>query len=511
MRKPITSSFLGVFVGLLGWFGEPRVAEASSAEQLIQVVVHPSDPQTMVLRFLYGGDGLLYSRDGGASFSLLCGSMVGAPHSADMPKLQNLGPIGIAGDGRVMIGVFGGLWLDDGQGCNWSPEPTLIGRWVTDIAAHPTDREVSFLITSNGGEVENGVIRRNADGTFTELGEKKAMLIRGLRVTALPDGSMRFYESAVLGQVAVVNEQGQMTTKPSYAVRVSDDEGETWTEHELGVLDGFMELEAVDPSNPDRIVISIRRDVMGMVVPDSVLVSEDQGATFVEWLQVTAFGAIAFSSDGEVWVGDAGQTTAPEAPRGIHHAASLAASPEVLADDFPVSCLHYTGDSLFACDRRAFGTVSLEDGELTPTLTFSQVETMLDCAGLDSAAVCRQQLCEGFCKAGHFSGAPMCQEAYGTTHDAGCPPIISGVAGSGGTAGMASGGAGSVPDDAAVAGGAGADARMDAGEASASSGGCGCTIGAASSSKCIGFATLALMMLLLAVRRWSARSTAFSE
>jgi hypothetical protein len=466
VRQLAAGTFLAVFIGFACWIGNPQIAQAGPVEELAQLAVHPSDPDRMVLRFEYSGDGLLYTSDGGETFSFVCGSSVADPAN-DLAPLQKLGPIGMAGDGSLMIGVFAGLWSDDGKGCGWSREDSLADRWVTDIVPHPGDPEVSFLITSNGGEVENGVIRRNADGTFTELGEKKAQLVNRLRVVERPEGGLRFYTSVVLGQIPVENEQGQMTTKPNYAIRFSDDEGETWTEHELGVLDGTMRLEGVDPSNPDRIVINIGRDEDGIVVPDSVMVSENRGESFAEWTTVSAFGGITFSSEGEVWIGDAGDTSAPDSPRGIKHAASLADEAEVLADGFPVRCLHYTGDSLFTCQRFAFGTVSLEDGEFTPAIEFSKIETMAQCDGVDTAAVCRQQLCSGYCGTGHFAAAPMCQEVYESTEEIGCASLNPG--GMAGTGGVVSGGAGGESG----AGGAGEGGAGESGEGGTSGGGDG--------------------------------------
>jgi hypothetical protein len=283
-------------------FIAPSSGMAGPVEELVQLAVNPADPAMMVLRYEYAGDGLIYSKDGGRTFSFVCGSAVNDPSSDDGP-LTKLGPIGVGGDGKVLVGVFGGVWRDDGKGCSWTREADLIDRWVTDIVPHPSDPAVAFLITSNGGEVENGVVRRNADGTFTELGTKKAMLISRLRVARLAGGGLRFYQSVVLGQIAVSEDGGVMTTKPNYAIRVSDDEGATWTEHELGVLDGAMRLEAIDPTNPDRIVVSISRDrdsTTNTPLPDSLMVSSDQGESFEEWTTITKMGGIAFGADGQV-------------------------------------------------------------------------------------------------------------------------------------------------------------------------------------------------------------------
>jgi MYXO-CTERM domain-containing protein len=492
VRQLAAGGFPAVFLGLAVSLGLPFTAQAGPVEELVQVAVNPADPEMMVLRFEYSGDGLLYSKDGGRTFSFVCGSSVSDPAN-DQGPLQKLGPIGIGGDGKVLLGVFGGLWRDDGKGCSWTREGDLVDRWITDIVPHPSEPAISFLISSNGGEAENGVVRRNADGTFTELGTKAAMLISRLRVAALPDDGLRFYESVVLGQVPVTEDGGVMTTKPSYAIRYSDDLGETWTVHELGVLDGPMRLEGVDPSNPDRIVINVSRDRTPKNVPlaDSVLVSTNRGESFEEWAEVTKFGGIAFASNGEVWIGDGGDTSTPNAPRGILHAASVEDEPETFTDAYPVNCLVHGGDALYVCQRFAFGRASLDDGEFTPALELSKLETMNQCEGTDTVAVCRQQLCTGLCGTGHFAQAPMCAASYDSNVDRGCAPLNQV-----GTVDAGSGGDG--------------DDDIDAGTTEepapkAKSSGCSCATVGAGGSPSGGFATFGVLGLVALLARRSRR------
>jgi MYXO-CTERM domain-containing protein len=276
-----------------------------------------------------------------------------------------------------------------------------------------------------------------------------------------------------------------------------------------------MRLEGVDPSNPDRIVINIGRDEDGLVVPDSVMVSEDKGESFVEWTTVSAFGGITFSSAGEVWLGDAGDTSSPDSPRGIKHAASLADEPEVLADGFPVRCLHHTGDTLFVCQRFSFGTVSLEDGEFTAALEFSKVQAMAQCEGVDTAAVCRQQLCMGWCGTAHFASSPMCKVAYDSNEEVGCASLNPGGmagtgsmmsggaggtsgAGEGGTSGAGEGGAGEGGEGGTSSAGEGGD---DGDMADDDSGGCSCSTVGKSGPPEVALALTGLLLLVTFARR----------
>jgi len=450
MVRHIAAGVLLVVLLLAGSAFGPPPAQAGTPEQIVQVAVKPGDPSMMVVRLQNYGDDLLYTRDAGRTFRLICGSAIKESSKME-PPLAKLGTIGIGGDGTMLMGVFGGLWRDDGAGCAWTRETLTAGRWITDVVPHPRDPNITFFITSNGGDIENGVLRRNADGTLTELGTKKAMLITRLRVVELPGGGLRFYESGVARQVATLNEVGAPTTKPSYMIRVSDDEGSTWVEHEIGIVDGALRLEAVDPANPDRIVVNLARDVDGRAVPDQLLISSDQGATLQEWTTVTQLTGIVFTRDGEVWIGDGGHSGVPDAPRGLLRAASLGEAPVLQTNDFRVSCLDYAGDDmLLVCQEHSFGRFSMTDLVFTPSIELTKVEELHECAGMDSAQICRQQLCTGYCGMGHFTTAPMCIEEYGST-DMGCAPLLpiaGGAGGASGASGMSGLGVGGAAGDA---------------------------------------------------------------
>ncbi len=269
---------------------------------------------------------------------------------------------------------------------------------------------------------QNGVVRRNADGSFTEIGTKKEMLIFRLRTAALPGGGLRIYESAIDGQLEIETDAGFRTT-PNFMLRMSDDEGESWTEQEIGEIDGTLNVEGIDPTNPDRVVVWIQRQRPSPgapLPPDTILVSDDLGATMTEWTTLSDFGGIAFGAEGEVWLADKGDRQVSGAPRGILHAASVGAPLERLTEDYEVSCLQYRDGELLACRRRAFGRVDRATGAFTASMTFQTLEQMNQCDGVDMAATCRQQLCGAYCGASHFPDSPMCVAAYDSNADRGC-------------------------------------------------------------------------------------------
>ena len=69
--------------------------------------------------------------------------------------------------------------------------------WVSDLTHHPEDSEQLFAITSNNdGTERNGILRRDARGSWSELGSRTSMMLNKLHVAATPNG-LRFYESAI--------------------------------------------------------------------------------------------------------------------------------------------------------------------------------------------------------------------------------------------------------------------------------------------------------------------------
>ena len=316
------------------------------------------------------------------------------------------------------MGMFAGLWHDDGHGCNWSHDSAYDGEWVADVAPDPRDPNVVFAVTSTGsppGEHRyNGVIRRDASGTWSDQGTKAELLATRLLVTPRGDG-LRFYMSAVEGQIAP--DDGGIA-RPNYVTRVSDDGGQSWREHVLGPADGTFRIQAVDPENPDRLVASIHRasgdDPQSAY--DSVLVSSDEGATWSELLQVSDIGGVAFAPGERLFIGDIGDMTDARAPKGLWLAHGLDQPPVKLANaDYPVQCLAYqqATDTLYACQHFWFGKVSQQDGSFSALVKLNEVGGFVACDGTDVAAQCEQQLCTAYRRLGHFAQAPLCT-AYDT-------------------------------------------------------------------------------------------------
>jgi hypothetical protein len=455
--------------GLALVLGAARAAKAGPIEELAAIAMHPTDPKVMQLRYQYGGGGFLYTADGGVSWKLMCGTMIAPGEKAEGSSV-------LAGDGSTLVGVFRGLWQGK-NGCGWTKPSELDGIRVSDVSNHPTDPDITFAVTGVGEEgATNGMLRRDAAGTWTEFGSRDPGIINRVRATLLTENELRYYQSAQRG----MHDSPTGAPLPNYLIRVSDDDGNTWTESPLEVDDGTVRLEAVDPSNPDRIVVSIDRNNS----PDTILVSNDQGKTFNEYLMLTDFGGLAFAPDGRIWIGDFGNPAILSAAKGLWFAPNLDTQATPLNSEFPVQCVGYqpANDTLFACKRWEFGTVDQTTGAFSSLWGFATQNEFVTCEGVDAAATCKTQLCNDYCGPLHFAKAPLCTayneptcgpnadaDTAGGTPTAGGSPGVTATAGTGGTppataaGGPAPSGTAATPESSGCATGATGGASAPAG------------------------------------------------
>jgi MYXO-CTERM domain-containing protein len=428
------------------------VAHAGPVERMADVALHPSNADILVVRYLQGGTGLLYTSDGGKSFRLLCASAI----SSNKPN----GPTAITNDGRVLIGTFDGMWQDNGKGCSWSSVASLQGKWMTDFIIDPTDPARILGVSGNGGEgVVNGIVRSDGD-QWADLGSRDAVGITRLRAVKTGSG-MRIYQS-VLRVDPPVGDAG--IGQPKYLIRVSNDQGQTWESHEFATDGGAFRLEAVDPTNPDRILASVSREGGGM---DELLVSKDQGKTFSMYATLSDLGGLTLAPDGRIWIGEPTSISSPTASKGLWFAPNLDSMPTKISD-YGVECLGYqpANQTLYGCQAYSFGKIDATSGMFNELFHFKSATEFVTCDGMDMAKVCETQLCLDYCAAGHFAQAKLCC-AYNTMscgpgiaamEGTGGPEMCGGVAADGGTSNAGTGanaGASAGSGAAAAAGGGG--------------------------------------------------------
>lgn len=332
-------------------------AAAGDPETFLQILVHPTDPDSLVVRYGEGTTGLFFSSDRGKSWKVICSAMFG-------PDVRGDAAMTLTASGNLLTGGFAGLWQGTPGGCKWSQAAELGTILVSDIIIDPTDPKAAFAVTGSGDPSQpNGLFRQDASGQWREVGARHEAAISRSRVVAR-DAGTRIYESALLPQPATASPDAPR----QYMIRVSDDVGQTWREHPHPIPRGpTLRLEAVDPTNPDNIVLTLDA-LSGM---DTVLVSEDQGATMREFIQVSQISGIAFAPDGRLWIGDRGSAQNLMAPRGLWAATSIKSTPKLLNED-RVNCVTYAPltDTLYVCRRCDMGTVEPSSGAFKEIVSF---------------------------------------------------------------------------------------------------------------------------------------------
>lgn len=377
-------------------------ASAGPVEQLVEIVFAPGESKTMIARYINGGGGLLYSDDDGATWQMQCGSaMAGA-------SVALTGPLAILEDGSVVARTSTGMVVGDARGCGWQSEVDKGGAHISDFALHPSEPNVLYAARGDRTDPsKNGVVRRNADGSWTDLSVQPERMPVSLRATRRGDQTRLFTLAIKLPPA------GTTAAAPEYLIQVSDDEGKTWQEHPLVVADGTPRMRGADPSNPDRLVVVTARTS----APDDVLVSLDGGATTSVYQQVVEFGGLAFAPDGRVWIGDLGGSGGAGLEPGLYAAPSLAEPAAKLPmAEYAVQCVGFreSDSRLIACQRFWLGDVDDESGAFSMQLKMTEVDKFVGCGDdVDLAAQCEQQLCGDYCGAAHFAIAPVCA-AYDT-------------------------------------------------------------------------------------------------
>ncbi len=385
-------------------------ASAGAPEELDAIFVNPTDPHELALRYFNGGGGMLLSSDEAKTFRFLCASAI------DLAVGRHGSSMVLRADGSVSIGVTDGLWSGDAHGCGFTRVKSFEGLWVNEFAIDPIDPKITYATTSSGGK-QNGIYRNTvANSTWTPFGSQAPILLNRLRVVALPGAKRRFYESAVHGSYDSVDPvSGQPISDPKYVIRVSEDDGETWVEHEFGHIQGELRLETVDPLDPDHIIVSIQRgdalDFADAALDDLWSSSKQGGAgSFVLVGQVTRFGGVAFVSDGRMFYGDFSQNTPA-----LYMLAKPGDKAKQVSHAYAAGCVKYDAqsDRLYACADRMLGTIDPNSAAFSQLYDMSKAESFVQCKGEPLVADrCQEQLLTAYCGMGHFPQAPLCARYY---------------------------------------------------------------------------------------------------
>lgn len=429
-----------IITSLLG-----EVAHASGpVERLVQVLVAPSDPNVMVVRWGVASEGFLYSRDGGATFSALCSSAItplaGLAGDAGISSITKLSAASvnsnaaalIDSDGRLQVTQLSGLWSDDGTGCSWSRG--LVGGWPTSLQLDPDTGELLAVVnvsTQQGSSFEARalLLRRDASGTWTSFDQGGA-LVPHVATQQAYGGDLKLVktDSGQRLYATVAVSMGSSAQQQLYVVR-SDDGGKTWSSGAAlpAELSETFSLVAVDPNEPKRLLGATTDDLAA----DVLWISEDEGSTFQKHGQLRELTGVAFASDGSVYVSDQGDAMDVG---GLWTAPALGQTLTKVPETASLDCVSWSQakNAFYVCqgDRvRLFDPASTSFvGE--NVVRISEVGGQLSCPGRDVAAICQDQLNLGasWCCTGHYPCTPFCS-AYDVTTSSSGQRVFCGTSG----------------------------------------------------------------------------------
>lgn len=451
------------------WFTALDVAQASGpVERMVQLLAHPTDANVLVVRYGAASQGLLFSKDGGKNFALMCSNAI-APELKGKDEIREISTRSVSttaasvldGTGQISIGYYGALWTGDGSGCTWTKLPAFDGKWPYSIKVDPIDPKIVWAAVStsmgSGEQTTNRLelMKRDAAGTWMSVGQLMNLpagrvVLEGDLLVAANGSGRRFY-----GSVRVA---GAMQYSQTFLV--SSDDGVAWNETALPAEQYDLALLTVDPANPDRVLAAVVEDGT-----DQLLLSEDRGKTFKLYAEMRAVSDVTFDAQGRVFIADIGDNANDNAKGGLFTAAKLGDPLTHVGATEYVDCVHFhkqTG-KLYMCNRQRFGTVDTATGVLENVIEIGKVSKFLECPGRDLRAECADQLNSGpsWCCTGHYPWTPIC-DGYNVTRRPDGFRVFCGIAGReyGNDRDGGSAGDGGMPFDATVGDGSGSDADM---------------------------------------------------
>jgi hypothetical protein len=283
----------------------PSIALAHGRPAFIGAIAfHPNDRDTIVARATFG---LVLSEDHGATWRWICAAVTDADPTREDPAIL------VAPDGSVLVGTFSGLARSTPDRCEFTPVGgNLDDVFVIDLDARRADPGVVYAVATSG--VDPDVLMRSDDEgrTFSPLSETFDLILLE-KVRVAPSDAMRVYLSGAI----------PATPRQGFFLR-SIDGGESFIPIEIVFEDGERNVHvlAVDPSNPDRVLVRVTRSVVDPM-PERLLLTENGGDTFTTVLRAQQITGAAFSEDGAAaWAtsrtsdgmfrsGDGGRTFAP--------------------------------------------------------------------------------------------------------------------------------------------------------------------------------------------------------
>jgi len=328
------------------------------------VVFDETDSNVIVARTTFG---VVQSRDGGASWQLVCETALRLSGDAD-PSVV------VAPDGSMLLAAGEGLERSTDDGCSWPLADRLVtGTWVADLVVHRGSMRV-FALTSDFGLPNELYASDDSGASWTQLGASfDGPFFETVEVA--PSDPTRIYLTGWTPPPPI----GMPAPHDLYR---STDSGAHFTTVTLPVEEndyGFY-VAGVSPIDPDRILMRVNNGMM-----DRLIVSDDAGTSWHEVLRLYFMPGFAQSDDGaHVWVGG---------PEGLWASEDRGETFTRVAD-LQVQCLAMRGAELWACGTTLHDGFELGrsgDGGRTfdPVLTFERISGDVVCpAGSPTPTAC---------------------------------------------------------------------------------------------------------------------------
>ena len=268
--------------------------------------------------------GLIFRDPEAATFRLLCVEALGID-ATQVPR------VALLGGGRLLAGTRHGLLASDDGGCVWEPVAALAGTAVSDLVVAPGAGETIYATAfGNGG---SGIhVSHDGGREFESLvALPETDLLNSIVVS--PSDRTRIYAAGMDISGASV---------APFLLR-SMDGGGSWDRLPLPKqdLDYRLLVRAVDPANPDGILVS--SEALSVLDDPSRLVrSTDAGDTFVQVLQDVNITDAGYHSDGRLWATSGNGLFESPSPQGGGELA-------LVWDMAGASCGLADGDGLYVC------------------------------------------------------------------------------------------------------------------------------------------------------------------
>jgi hypothetical protein len=261
-----------IFLGVVSWGAAP--ARADNAFPSSQSVLLPSDrPQEIVVGTTFG---LVFSEDDGITWTYSCEQQQATP----MGRQYRLGP---PPDDRIFaISNLGAPMSADGA-CTWTlPRGPIAPLLPLDVWPDPSRAERSFVLALNPDDQVASAFR-SIDGGASYQGP----------IFVAEDATITGIESAASDPGVVYLTLVRRSDGHPLLVR-SNDGGDSWTATDIAAGVGLVtpRLVAVDPVNPDKVLLLLLNATAGGTERQALAVTSDAGATWRTPLSLAPEGTL---------------------------------------------------------------------------------------------------------------------------------------------------------------------------------------------------------------------------